>query len=837
MTSFPKNFPVPRHLRGLMQTPPADITNKTPRPGPGPHYVNPAAVGATTKPRPGPGPHYVSQTAVGPSKAKQQFVITGMFGIGDNLHQRAVIRELMKTYEVTLETCHGELYHDLVAKGLKLRFRPTALRAQAKTIARESGWFTAPPASPDAPRRRLGYNKPDIDKWGSIVHALYGMAGLEPVQYPDFSMPVKPEWRENARKLIASWDLKDKPLLVYRPIVLRREWDGSQRNPDTAAYNALFATIRNKFFVVSLADLAPRLEWIVGPEQEADIKLHAGELDFPTMAALFAEANLIFSPAGFAPVLAQAVGAPSITIYGGRESFKTTQRGGEHLAPTLGIDPDHPCDCHSMAARCNKCRKHITLEPAIARIADFVKEHCLAPEVVAVPKPRVLIYATTYVDCKERLLLTKHWLDLHQKLNPDCDFLLVDSMSPMQKDILALGKFTQPGDVEQEGQKLRFFTFPDNVGHLSRKGRDGWGRAFCYGLDKAVEWGYDYVVHIEGDSLFRLPCVPIAEQMQREGVKVASIPVLGTKYIERAWVETGLMFFSVKFLRDNGFTKSYNWPRQTGAPTPEVVIHRMLGPNLKMMPWKGLRGDKAQVNNGNILALDLDWVTHCHNDVWVYDKYIAHTIANMSTAQVVKEEKVELAQPAPAEPVQPELFKLNLGCGTNKVKGWCNHDADMDISKRLLYANNSCAFVFCEHCVEHIDYYAAIEFFRDCYRVLVPGGAVRITVPSIEQIQNCDNAAYFEFTRKWQSVGPAILGAGATARGAMHAILYAHGHKTAWTASLLKATLYYVGFEKVQQCAPGESAYPELQRMEGHHTVIGKTFNDIESLCVEGLKP
>src|SRR6266576_2249918 len=76
-----------------------------------------------------------------PITQKSPIVITGHFGIGDNLHQRAVIRELMPTHDVWLHTCHFNLYHDLIAQGLKLVMRSTGLHAQAKTIAREQQQF------------------------------------------------------------------------------------------------------------------------------------------------------------------------------------------------------------------------------------------------------------------------------------------------------------------------------------------------------------------------------------------------------------------------------------------------------------------------------------------------------------------------------------------------------------------------------------------------------------------------------------------------------------------------------------------------------------------------
>jgi hypothetical protein len=153
--------------------------------------------------------------------------------------------------------------------------------------------------------------------------------------------------------------------MVYRPIVQRREWNGANRNPDPQAYAAIFDAVRDGFQVVSVADLVQHDEWIVGPEQKVDVRLHKGELTFEDMAVLWSSAALVFCNAGFAPVLAQAVGTPSITVYGGRECFKTTQRAGEHLAPTLGIDPDQTCDCMSERHVCPP--KTITLPPPLTK--------------------------------------------------------------------------------------------------------------------------------------------------------------------------------------------------------------------------------------------------------------------------------------------------------------------------------------------------------------------------------------------------------------------------------------------------------------------------------------
>ena len=104
---------------------------------------------------------------------------------------------------------------------------------------------------------------------------------------------MRPEWVE-AFKARFPWNTHGKPIMVYRPVVLRPEWNGINRNPDPKAYSAIFKAVRDGFFVVSIGDFAPDREWIVRPEEDADLKLHKGELTFEDMAALWQEAAIVF---------------------------------------------------------------------------------------------------------------------------------------------------------------------------------------------------------------------------------------------------------------------------------------------------------------------------------------------------------------------------------------------------------------------------------------------------------------------------------------------------------------------------------------------------------------
>jgi hypothetical protein len=46
--------------------------------------------------------------------------------------------------------------------------------------------------------------------------------------------------------------------------------------------------------------------------------------------------------------------------------------------------------------------------------------------------------------------------------------------------------------------------------------------------------------------------------------------------------------------------------------------------------------------------------------------------------------------------------------------------------------------------------------------------------------------------------------------------------------------MYYCGFDGIEECHPERSKHQELRDVDGHHHVIGRRFNDVESTVIEG---
>jgi len=85
---------------------------------------------------------------------------------------------------------------------------------------------------------------------------------------------------------------------------------------------------------------------------------------------------------------------------------------------------------------------------------------------------------------------------------------------------------------------------------------------------------------------------------------------------------------------------------------------------------------------------------------------------------------------------------LNLGCGGRFHPAWTNLDAHPidprvmrhDVTQGIPFADGSFEFVYHSHLLEHLAPEQGLQLLRECHRVLVPGGVIRVAVPDLEQI-------------------------------------------------------------------------------------------------------
>lgn len=159
-------------------------------------------------------------------------------------------------------------------------------------------------------------------------------------------------------------------------------------------------------------------------------------------------------------------------------------------------------------------------------------------------------------------------------------------------------------------------------------------------------------------------------------------------------------------------------------------------------------------------------------------------------------------------------MKIHLGCGSNYLEGWQNVDLDSpladvkaDLRSRLQYADASVDLIFNEHFIEHITRDEGVQFLKECYRVLKPGGVIRISTPDLRWLV----AQYIsDKLDEWKDVEWLPL----TSCQLMNEGMRSWGHQFVYDRSELIDVLRLSGFTKVIQVSHLDSTVPELRGLE-----------------------
>lgn len=262
-------------------------------------------------------------------------LINGMYGLGDNIFQRAFVREIKE--RVYLRTCWPQLYSDL--SNVYPVAGSTRLRTQKKNMSRISAniWHQAPAL----PAKKIGYGNAAFKK-GSILDAMGKCFGVNPRVFdmPHFEGP----------------DIQ-KPYAVIRPVTVRKEWLNIARNP-LPCYVSVASEILmdHGYTVVSVADIHGSLEW-ADELPRCDIAYNHGELPFEPLMGLIQDAAVVVGGVGWIVPAAIAAGVPLITILGGQGGHNAPEKitgTPMDLDKTSWIYPDNYCRCTKMTHLCDK---------------------------------------------------------------------------------------------------------------------------------------------------------------------------------------------------------------------------------------------------------------------------------------------------------------------------------------------------------------------------------------------------------------------------------------------------------------------------------------------------
>jgi len=220
---------------------------------------------------------------------------------------------------------------------------------------------------------------------------------------------------------------------------------------------------------------------------------------------------------------------------------------------------------------------------------------------------RILVFGVCRCDSLGELRALQHWAAALERIAPDADHLMVDTRLPGvdPASLPGLSRFRPPVRIASEIAPVAIgrrsmLAFPDDIGTLEQRGGDGWGRAFCQGLLCAIAGRYDLVVHVEAGLLTRLDIPYHGRTMAERGIKV-----LGAVTPNKGWLETGLMFFDVAYVERIRLVDRYRWDERGVQIRPQVKVSEILGDELYLRPWRGVRDNVGLLK---YLVKDLHWL-------------------------------------------------------------------------------------------------------------------------------------------------------------------------------------------------------------------------------------
>jgi predicted SAM-dependent methyltransferase len=158
--------------------------------------------------------------------------------------------------------------------------------------------------------------------------------------------------------------------------------------------------------------------------------------------------------------------------------------------------------------------------------------------------------------------------------------------------------------------------------------------------------------------------------------------------------------------------------------------------------------------------------------------------------------------------------KIHLACGSNIIDGWANIDLSgnknvirLDLTLPLPVNSKTIRFIYCEHFIEHISLEQAKGLLGECYRVLQPGGVLRLSTPNLRKgIDEYLSGRVSEWSDVgWNPSTPCRM---------MNEGLRLWGHQFVYDTDELENLLKETGFCNINRVTWRESKYEELKGLE-----------------------
>ena len=186
-----------------------------------------------------------------------------------------------------------------------------------------------------------------------------------------------------------------------------------------------------------------------------------------------------------------------------------------------------------------------------------------------------------------------------------------------------------------------------------------------------------------------------------------------------------------------------------------------------------------------------------------------------------------------------EVKKIQLGSGGNHIEGWLNTDYDtINVTTRFPVDDNVFDYVYSEHMIEHMPYSGGVNMLLESFRVMKPGGRIRITCPDFQFLIDMYNGKpgihqeYSDWSCKevinWAPFSDPVF--------TINNYVRAWDHQFIYSKNVLARTMQMAGFVDIAEYNIEESDDPQLCNLE-IASRMHPGFLQLESMTLEATKP
>ena len=191
--------------------------------------------------------------------------------------------------------------------------------------------------------------------------------------------------------------------------------------------------------------------------------------------------------------------------------------------------------------------------------------------------------------------------------------------------------------------------------------------------------------------------------------------------------------------------------------------------------------------------------------------------------------------------------KLQIGSGGNNLDGWLNTDIEprpgqayLDATRPFPIPDGTFGYITSEHVFEHLTYPEGRVMLAESYRILRPGGRIRIATPNLLRLVGLFQADKSDETKRYLARKIEAHGWPSDPNPECFILnlqLSSFGHRFVYYPGTLRSSLAAVGFQSIGEFALGESDDAELRGVEVRNKGATSEMNAFETMVLQAVRP